>query len=290
MSEDDVAAKALAARRQLDEATAENLNEILQVLEDARLRLLARALHGTDADSAYARAMLVLVNEEIARIERELQPVVSQHFRDSMAAADERVLEEARGVLSPGTFVGIAGLDRTLIDYARTDAADLVRAISTDLRSKLNRIFRTAVTGALTSDQVATAIGGTLLEANRPTGVFGSIATQTEHVHRTETGRLYEETTRARREKLGTDTGLKIRKGWIAEIGAPPWHRHTELNGVVIDLDQKFKVPRWTTSKGVAVKVGYAEADGPLDPALPADCVVNCQCASFSDIPKAEAA
>ena len=240
--------------------------ELVRMLEDVRTRLRDRALNGAagEANAAWARAMLREVESEIGRLTGQMHATLSRHFLETMQAADASVLETARAASSTA-FLGFGGVSPDLIDFASQDSADLVRQITTGLRGQLNRTLRLAATGAVPIEDVARSIGETLTDANRNPGIFGRVATQVERVLRTETGRLYEGATAARVDRVTQDAGLVAEKGWIATRDSRTRDSHWELNGTWIGRDEKFDVNGWA-------------ADGPLDPALPAEEAVNCRC------------
>jgi hypothetical protein len=268
-----------------------NVAEIRKLLDEARVRLRDRALNGTDADAAYARRMIHAADDEIRRLDEQLRDPVAKAYRATIDQADADALAHAQEALGPGQFAGISGVGRELLDLAAGDSADLVKQINDQLRTRLNRTFRAAATGSVTPEIVAQQIGGTLLDAARPTGVFGTVFSQMEKVHRTEVGRLYQAANEARMERVATDTGLKTLKRWVKTRlgGGRDREDHLELNGATIPLDEHFNVGAF----GEAATVSFEEAgrrgleqgepaSGPLDPALSAEQAVNCTCSSVT--------
>jgi hypothetical protein len=287
--------KARANIERVASDSGKNLAEMRRLLDEARVRLRDRALTGTEADAAYARRMLISIDEEIRRLDQVLRDPLQKSFRGALVAGDTDLLEQAREALGVGRFVGFAGVDRVLLDFAAADSVDLVKQVSEALRTRLNRTFRAASTGSVTVEQAAQQIGGSLLEAGRPTGVFGNIYTQIERVHRTETGRMYQGAIEARQHRVAQDTGLKVEKRWVkTRLGdGRDREAHVELNGTTIPLDEHFNVGVY----GEAAKVSFEEAgrrrleqgeraSGPLDPALSAENAVNCTCTTVTVFPE----
>lgn len=283
-------------QRVIDRADG-NLAELRRMLEEARARLRDRALTGTEADAAYARQMVQAVEEEIRRLNEKLKDPILAGLRGALVQGDGDVIDQAREALGAGRFVGIVGVDNVLLDFASADSADLVKQVSEQLRAKLNRTFRAASTGSVTTEQVAQQIGATLVEADRPSGIFGSIYTQVDRVMRTESGRMYQAAGEARMHRVATDTGLRMEKRWVkTRLGdGRDRESHLELNGTTIPLEEHFNVGVF----GEAADVSFEEAgrrgleqgeraSGPLDPALSAEQAVNCTCASISVFPTIE--
>lgn len=240
--------------------------ELLRMLDETRARLRDRALRGTEADQAWVRMMLREVEAEVRDLAQRMEPAMREHFLSVIRQGDEDTLNVARSDAPPGVWLGPAGADADLIDFASQDSADLVRQVSTLTLGRLNRTFRAAAASGLKVEEVARQIGSALAEEGRPVGIFGPVATQVERAMRTESGRIYEGASAARAWRVQDDSGMVAEKGWIATLDGRERDSHRALNGTWIPMAAKFTV-------------GGYEADGPLDPALPAAEAVNCRCA-----------
>lgn len=287
-------AKARENVQRVADRVSGNLDELRRMLEEARMRLRERALTGGEADAAYARRMLAEVDAEIRKLNATLAEPLHQSFLDGLKLGDGDVLAQVQSALGAGRYAGIAGVDPVLLDFAAADSADLVKQITESLRTRLNRTFRAASTGSVTTEQAASQIGETLTAAGRPSGIFGTIYSQTERVMRTETGRMYQGASEARQQRVASDTGLALQKRWVKTLLGPKRDRetHIELNGTTIPLDEHFNVGVF----GEAATVSYEEAGrrgleqgeratGPLDPALSAEEAVNCTCTTVTVFP-----
>jgi len=131
----------------------------------------------------------------------------------------------------------------------------------------------------------ATAIGEVLSKEGRPTGVFGTLATQTERVHRTETHALYEVAGKARTRQIAEQSPWVIQEVWITILDNRTRDSHRDMNGATITVGESFNFgagPTWS-------KVSHEQAQrdggtiglavmGPHDAILPAEEAVNCRC------------
>jgi hypothetical protein len=62
------------------------------------------------------------------------------------------------------------------------------------------------------------------------------------------------------------------------ELSIEPRVGHGEANGQTVKFNNKFKVPRYKTVKGKAVKIGVTFMDRPHDPTAPPDQRHGCNC------------
>lgn len=284
MSESDAVRR---AREAADAATSKSdaaARSVIELLERARASLLARAASYDALDSAWARSMLYEVDRQLALVRAGAEATLTTHLRDALAAGDAEILRQA-AAQAPRAAIGIAGVSRELVEFAAADSADLVGQITDSLRRKLARSIRDASTSSLSIDAFARQIGSTLTDARRPTGIFGSIATQTERVVRTETGRVYEGAQNARLRRVAEDSGLVVSVEWVATLDGRERESHRALHGAVIPASERFNVgpigPAAQMSYEAAQREGAELGDpasGPLDPALPAREAVNCRC------------
>lgn len=240
-----------------------NLAEVLRVLDDARARLVAQLATGSEFDMARARTMIAQIEQETRRLRDELRRPLADGFRSSLTLGDADALAKATAIIPEMRFT--AGVSVSLIEVANERSADLVGQITEKARSDLNAIMRKSGMGTSRPADVAKALGTVLSTQNRPTGAFGTLSTQIERVHRTETAGLYEAAGKVRAARIALESPFELSKRWITIIDRRTRDSHLEMNGVVVPQDGKFTV------SGV-------ECDGPHDSVLPAEEVVNCRC------------
>jgi hypothetical protein len=272
--------------RRVGELGQTNLEAVLRELDSARSRLVSMLATGTDFDRARARLMLFEVEREIARLKRDLPPILSRGFTDATKAGDRDMTAQARAILGETDGFRLStGVSSDLIDLATGRSADLVTQITEIARSQINTVLRRAATGTLKPYEVATQLGAVLSEAGRPEGTFGTLALQIERVHRTETMALYQQAGDARRTKVAQESPYVIFSVWVTIIDGRERADHAEMNGATVEVGEHFNYgagPTWS-------KVSYEQASreggtlglavtGPHDPILPAKDAVNCRC------------
>jgi len=263
-----------------------NLNAILRELETMRTRLLAMLATGTEFDQARAREMIQEVERESVRLRSTLRAPLERSYREAANLGDMDAAENVREVLPQMDGFRIStGVSLDLIDAATGRSADLVGDISEAARTRLNALMRRSATGSNRAADVATAIGEVLSKEGRPTGVFGTLATQTERVHRTETHALYEVAGKARTRQIAEQSPWVIQEVWITILDNRTRDSHRDMNGATITVGESFNFgagPTWS-------KVSHEQAQrdggtiglavmGPHDAILPAEEAVNCRC------------
>mgnify|MGYP001195743084 FL=1 len=69
-----------------------------------------------------------------------------------------------------------------------------------------------------------------------------------------------------------------LTRRWSAAHDDRTRHSHREVDGVIIDTDQKFKVPIYKSIKGQEFQVGTDQMTGPGDDTASAGNICNCRC------------
>lgn len=270
----------------LTELGRRNLASILRELEDSRARLVALLASGTEFDQARAAEMIRAVDAEVARLRRELRTPLAQGYVEALRTGDADIADEAREVLPTGDGFRIStGVSTALIDAATGRSADLVGEISEMARSRLNALMRRSATGSSRPADVAREIGTVLDAAGRPRGVYGTLATQIERVHRTETHALYETAAKARAIQVAAEVPWIMQEVWITVLDSRTRDSHREMNGAVIEVGESFNFGAGPTSSKVSYEQAQREGltlglavNGPHDAILPAEEAVNCRC------------
>lgn len=270
--------------RRLGEMGQVRLEEVLAELERTRQRLLSLLADGTEFDQARARQLIAAVEEESRRLRGTIREPLVRAYTDAARAGDTDFHAYGRTLLGPEVSLS-QGVSVTLLDTASARTADLVGQISETARSTLNTVMRRAASGSSTAQDVARQIGGVLSAEARPTGVFGTLATQIERIHRTEVGAMYEAAGKARTVQIARESPFEMQEVWIAVLDGRERHDHATMNGATIRVGEHFNYgagPTWS-------KRSYEQAEaeggtlgiscmGPLDSILPAEAAVNCRC------------
>lgn len=270
--------------RRLGEFGQLRLEEVLGELERTRQRLVAMVAEGTEFDQTRARELIRAVDSEAARLRSALRAPLQQAFTGAARLGDADFSAYGRSLVGDGVRLS-QGVSSTLLDTAVSRSADLVGQITETARSTLNRLLRQSATGASGPAEVARAIGGVLSAEARPTGVFGTLATQIERVHRTEVGAMYETAGKARTIQIARESPWVMEEVWIAVLDGRERHDHRTMNGAVIRVGERFNYgagPVWSKrSYEAAEQEGGTlgtPCTGPLDAILPAEAAVNCRC------------
>lgn len=260
------------------------LSEVLAELERTRQRLVAMLANGTAFDQARAREMIAAVEQETTRLRARLREPFTAAFQGAARQGDADTVSYARLLIGREAPLS-QGVSLTLMDAGASRSADLVGQITETTRSTLNALLRRSATGTSRPADVARDIGDALRPEARPTGVFGTLATQVERVHRTEVAGLYEQAGKARTVQVARESPWQMQEVWITLRDGRERADHAAMNGATIDVGESFNYG----AGGAASLVSYERAQreglalgtacmGPHDSILPAAAVVNCRC------------
>lgn len=260
------------------------LDEVLADLERTRQRLVSMLANGTAFDQARAREMIAAVEQETTRLRARLREPFTAAFHGAARQGDADTLAYARLLIGREAPLS-QGVSLTLMDAGASRSADLVGQITETTRATLNALLRRSATGTSRAADVARDIGDALTTAARPTGVFGTLATQIERVHRTEIAGLYEQAGKSRTLQVARESPWQMQEVWITLRDGRERADHAAMNGATIDVGESFNYG----AGGSASLVSYEQAQreglalgiacmGPHDSILPAAAVVNCRC------------
>lgn len=268
----------------LGELGQARLDEVLAQLEEMRRRLNAMLATGTAFDQARARELIAVVDQETTRLRARLREPFTRAFQGAAQQGDADTVEYARMLIGREAPLS-QGVSITLLDAAASRSADLVGQITETTRATLNQLLRRSAMGTSRPADVARDIGEALTSAARPTGVFGTLATQIERVHRTEVAGLYEQAGKSRTLQIARESPWQMQEVWITLRDGRERDDHRAMNGATIDVGESFNYG----AGGAASLVSYERAQreglalgtacmGPHDSILPAAAVVNCRC------------
>lgn len=276
-------------RRAVEEVSRGERRNVLQLvrqLQAIRDALVARlAEGGTEFDQAFKRAMLVEVDRAAATLRTELSAGLGAQF-EAAARAGVREMSRQVATVAEGGVPSLVGVDLDVLDFVRQETDNLVRGVSENVRTELQRIINSGAIGTGTRDDVIRRLGNVLTRENRDPGTFGKLATQVERIHRTETAAVFSLSKKATANKAVERSGRKASKRWVTVLDARTRPDHRALNGVVIPYDEHFNVG----APGAAGRMSWEEAgrrglrqgekaDVPLDASLSAGQRINCRCA-----------
>lgn len=83
-------------------------------------------------------------------------------------------------------------------------------------------------------------------------------------------------------QKLGeSKSEYESVKGWVSAKDHRTRHSHREMDGKVINTNDKFMVPVYRSIGGVQIRAGFDMMELPGDPSASAGNVINCRCTSY---------
>lgn len=278
---------AARVRQQVRDLLREERSNVALLLRDlnaARDAIVARLGGGTEFDQQRARQLVAAVEAELRALRVQLVQGMTRSLTEAMSRGDADMVEQARAIVG-AEMTSLAGVDPVLVEFARDNSADLVGRITEDLRSRLNTTIRSAATGAATIADVERQIGEVVDAAGRPTGVFGTAATQVDRISRTEVARLYEGAKQVREQRVARKVPYQMMKRWITVVDSRTRFEHQAMNGATVPVEEHFNYGASSPWN----RMSYEEAErrggdlgikitGPHDSVLPAKDAVNCRC------------
>ena len=263
-----------------------DLSKRLSSLEEATLRAIIGDLQALRKEIA---AAVVSVGDEIDEYRmRQLQTAIDRMIADTgdklqvtiaaglngAGSLGEAGVAELLALVAPGAIIPTAAQ----LNIAGAFSAELVRAITEDIRQGINTQLRLAMLGQRTPFQVMKAITA-VLGVNAYDGVWGlrrrpdvvkGVAARAEAIARTELTRMYNLANHGTMQQLPEQ--YKAAKGWVATGDNRTRPSHRKAHGQVVPVGGKFDVG------GVAMA-------HPGDPDAPAKETVNCRCRMVTIFP-----
>lgn len=238
----------------------------------ARIERILKSGQGTEFDTFTALTKKAALEQEMRRLEEELQRRVAQA---GQAMANEAV---ARAGDQAGAPVRV---DVGAVDAAQRDAAREVVDISRRVRTQLN----VAVVDALTGHSDRPAFDQAIRDAMGP----DVLEHRVERIARTELSKVYMGQQAAADRELARMPGVDLIKRWVKSGKGAGRSRpeHDAIHGQERELDDLFDIGGGATAE-TPPGGGMYRAMGPLDPSLPAAQIVNCGC-DVVRVPRSEA-
>ena len=227
--------------------------KVLAMLEQARLDVAAR-IASTEWDAYY-------IPQLRASVDRAIETFRQRYMGEQQGALNNMWNAGIDQVDSPLQYVGIRlaapEISRVALEIAQGYSADLVNGLSADALKQVNGNIISGIMGQKTPFDVMKEIGRSLDEKS----TFASIAHRAEAITRTEMAKVNTLSREARIQgTVANNPDLPWKKKWISSGKARPRPHHAALNGVMVDIAEKFPGG-----------IPYPHAPG-----LPAAEVVNC--------------
>jgi len=251
-----------AALRALERQRNVGWREFRGLVDNLRQKILLAVMQ----DDGLSRGTASEVKARVDAITRDYEA----RFLDQMTEDQRRVFVKGLRVVdnslkAGGITLALPYLSEHILSQARDFNAELVRGLTEDARGKIVRELQLSVIGQKPATDVIKAIGKGL---NSP-GVFKSVATRAAVIYQTEMARMQN---LASEKRMAQAVGQvpDLMKEWRHSHLGVPRPNHLAMAGAVVKANGKF------TLEGI--NGGTYEIDGPHDPILPAEEVVNCKC------------
>lgn len=256
-----------------DRLTDEAVARVLFLLEELHQQVLARIAAQPDPSSTMLLGLRRELEQLISQFESQLASSVSGYQVRSWDLADTAVSAQ---MAATSVHVGIVGVSTETLTIMQGYSATLIRGLTEEALRRINTEIQLASLGGRSFEDLVRNIGRNLDDPS----IFGTIRARAETIARTEVGRAYELGSRVRGNQVA-QTLPGLRKRWLHATGMMPPGKlpkgmyqprasHVALHKVTIPWDAKFNV-------------GGYEADGPMDPSLPARESINCKCTTVLD-------
>lgn len=233
----------------------QEVKKVIKILADAR-KEVAATVASTDWQAYHLPQMKSAIDRALQEFGRkygvELMDSQRQFWEYGMDIVDLPIREV-------GIYVAIPEIDTATLGVLQGFSADLVDGLAKDAIKKINTELTLGLMGQKSPFEVMQAIGRNLDDPS----VFRTIAKRAETITRTESGRVFEASSQARKENAAKVVpGLQ--KQWLYDHSPKmPRIDHMLASGQVRDVDKPFNV-------------GGEELMYPKDPRGSARNTVNC--------------
>ena len=265
MTPEEFNAMTRAAAARVENLTAEQAQEALNLLEAARKDLLAKLADSpTEFGEWYYNELLKDTQQIFKALETEYNAALEGAL-DRMAEAVEQAVDAPLD--AAGLTVSLPSLSRQSVEFlSGFQPGQLIKGLTDEARTLAAQELRQALMGVKKPFEVQQALSKLL-------GIGGRISFRTETIWRTESLRVFNVLAQTRYDAIMARNPGRFRKVWLHSGNPKPRPAHVRLNGKAADKDGNFNVNGYTVS-------------GPHDPALPAAEVINCGCTTILELRK----
>mgnify|MGYP000433430637 CR=1 FL=1 len=260
-----------------DEVFLREIRDRILMLRDKLLVGLARKEITLNDMQKFRRTLgSINVDTLLADMKEHVSKFSAWSVEQGMAQIDAAVNGAGIGQLLPAVPPSSIAL------VAEFDA-DRIKTITTELLPKVAQTVSAAFLGLASPGEIV----------SRMMHEFDITLRRAEVIVRTENKRLQNLGSRARMEQLvpiAQEENVPMRKVWLHSTGTSagsaakgkgrkgykPRENHRAMHGATVGVKEKFELP--------GLRGGVYVVDGPYDPALPAEEVVNCYCDTAVEI------
>ena len=218
---------------------------------------ISRALVGA---TGFSTEFLPMLKSEITRAVSRFQRRIGDSMETNLTGAWDLGQSMVDDVLATAEIgYGMPLLSDSQLVVLKDFSADLVGGLSADMLNKVNNAVTLNVVGGRTISDTAKQIDGILGIAKKK-----GMTDRALKIARTEVGRAQSVANQARMEQA-KELVPKMKKQWVT--GVNPRDTHAAADGQIRNIDEPYDI-------------GGYKAMEPLDPSLPAEEVVRCNCVS----------
>jgi hypothetical protein len=264
-AQSDFSAKVNALIAQSRLLPEEARNKVLELLNEARIRVVAD-LSGMNPESfsaAQLRSLKASIDVAFDDFRRQATGYVQAAQAKSANLGLDMVNQPIEAVVGP---LSLGQVSTSTLAIAQGYTADLITGLSHDAAMKVNAVIQRAFLGGQSMTDIFTQIGKALGDGDF-TGVFGPIGDRAVVIMQNEILRVQSLATQARmQDLLGRHPDLQ-KQWWHIPASIHPRPLHLMAHGQVVNVDQPFDV-------------GGEELMFPRDPSGSAENTINCHCLS----------
>lgn len=227
--------------------------------ERAAINRLIKDASGWDTE--HLPALLTEVDSRVLELDRGFQNYL---INEQDSAWDGGIKANDRVLAAGDVRIQLPIVSETQLVALQSHSLGLVKGLQGEMTARVKREISLSVLGNINQFETAVRIDNVL-----GTRRHGGFTWRAERIARTETNKVYSTANRLRREQT-QELIPDIEKEWLT--GTNPRDSHAEANGQRVKAKDKFIV-------------GGYYCDGPHDPLLPAEEIVNCNCVDLIIIP-----
>lgn len=267
------ASRLRAIARNVDSIERALLQDSIRLLRDVRDQI-AGQLTATEFSQFRIAEQTRILDDIIGNYDAQIRFLTANAAREAFVLGERSVIEPLQQA-----NIGVAFFrpSTAQINVISQFSADLISGISSDMRTKMNRVIRLNALGGNTSLDAMRDITNLLFKTQRPPSPrtrrpTRGVAYEAERILRTEVNRSYNLAAFGQQEALARDVpGLQ--KMWQATGDIRTRDTHLLAHGQVVLVNEFFRV-------------GFSDLMFPLDPSGPPGEVINCRCRSVTVLPE----
>lgn len=253
------------ALKKAQDAENAGAREFVAAINELRRRIVLAVTETGKLDTYTGMSVKATIADIVANYDERLVGILTDNQRRLFLRGLRVIDAAAQGA---DIHVAVPYLNEKLLDQAKTFGAELVTNLTDDGRGKIAQQIDLAVMGQSPLEATLKAIGTNLED----TSIFGTIAKRAATIYRTEVNRMQNLAAVKRMEQMHHQVP-DLQKRWLHSHIGIPRPNHLLMDGVTIPANEQFKL---MGRDGEIYMI-----DGPHDPELPPEEVINCRCVAI---------